>query len=349
MKSKILSLLMVIVLTSGLFAGCGQQAGISESSAVDTAAQSAPVSTAAVSSASDGSAAIDSKAAIYPLTLKDANDTSVTIKAKPVKIAVFPLGVCEMLISMADKSQIAAMTYYVDDPGVSNVIDAARGLGQRVDFNAEKILDLQPDLVLADAWSDANIIKQLRDSNINVFVLKTPSNIDQEKEMIKLLGSITGNAGKAEELINWMEQKLAYVSDRLSGLKEEEKLTIIDYSEMGSTSGKDTNFDDIVKRAGLINPVAKAGLTGWPQLSKEMIVKYNPDIISVPSWFYDTSKATPESLTKSIREDKALAGVRAVKNNKIISVPYNHLSTTSHYSVLAVEDMARAAYPDLFK
>ncbi len=349
MKIKILSLLMVVVLASGLFAGCGQQAGISGSSAADTAAQSAAVSTTAAPDAAADNSGIDSKAVRYPLTLKDASGTSVTIAAKPVKIAAFPLGVCEMLISLADKSQIAAMTYFAEDQGVSNIIDAARGVGQRMDFNAEKILALQPDLVLVDAWSDANIIKQLRDSNINVFVLITPSNIDQEKEMLKLLGDVTGNAGKAEELITWMDQKLTAVSDRLSGLKEEEKLSIIDYSEMGSTSGKDTNFDDIVTRAGLTNPVAKEGLTGWPQLSKEMIVKYNPDIISVPSWFYDTSQATPESLTKSIREDKSLAGVGAVKNNKIISVPYNHLSATSHYSVLAVEDMAKAAYPDLFK
>jgi iron complex transport system substrate-binding protein len=79
-----------------------------------------------------------------------------------------------------------------------------------------------------------------------------------------------------------------------------------------------------------------------------MVVKYNPDIISLPSWYYDTN-VNFEKLSKSIKDDKALAEVNAVKNNRLISVPYNHLSTTSHFSVLAVEDMAKAAYPELFK
>ncbi|OPX43764.1 vitamin B12-binding protein [Ruminiclostridium hungatei] len=355
MKIKILSLIMVFAVALGMFAGCGTDntAGLStasvsavQSAASDTAASS-QTEGAAPGEASAGSQA--SKAVQYPLTLKDADGTEVTIASKPSKIASLPLGACEMLLSLVDKSQIAAMTNYVDDAAVSNIADVAKGVGKRLDFNAEKIIAIQPDLVLVDTWQDKNIIKQLRDSGIKVFVVNTPKNVDEQKEMLKLLGELTDSTAKAEEVINWMEQKLKAVSDKLAGLKEQQKLTIIDYSEMGSTSGKDTNFDDVVTRAGLTNPVAQAGLTGWPQLSKEMIVQYNPDIISVPSWFYDTSKATPESLKKSIAQDKSLAGVKAVKNNRLISVPYNHLSTTSQYSVLAVEDMAKAAYPELFK
>lgn len=350
MKTKVFSILAIFLLTAGILGGCGPKPAVNESLKTNTAAQStAGVSNTAASGGTAQTSATDGKATVYPLTLKDAKGTAVTINQKPVKIASMPLGTCEMLLSLADKSQIAAMTNYVDDPVVSNVADAAKGVGERLDFNAEKLIALQPDLVLVDAWSDANIVKQLRDSNIKVFVLQLPANVNQQKEMLKLLGTITDSAAKAEDVISWMDQKLKAVSDKLSGIKEEQKLTIIDYSEMGSTSGKDTNFDDVVTRAGLINPVAKEGLTGWPELSKEMIVKFNPDIISIPSWFYDTSKATPESMAKAIKGDKALAGVKAVKNNKIISIPYNHLSTTSHYSVLAVEDMAKAVYPELFK
>ena len=183
---------------------------------------------------------------------------------------------------------------------------------------------------------------------MTVLVLKVPSNIDQEKEMLRLLGKITDEDSKAEQTVSWMDKKLKEVDDKLADLKENQKLTILDYSEMGSTSGKGTNFDDVVTRAGLINPVSRDGVDGWPDLSKEMVVKYNPDIISLPSWYYD-SKVSYESLSNSIKGDKALAGAKAVKNNKLISIPYKHISTPSQYSVLAVEDMAKAAYPELFK
>jgi len=217
-----------------------------------------------------------------------------------------------------------------------------------LDSNAEKIIALQPDLVFVDSWAEQNFIKQLRDAKLTVFVLNTVMNVDQEKGMLKLLGNITDQDSKAEETISWMDGKLKAVSDKLANLKEEQKLSILDYSEMSSTSGKGTNFDDVVTRAGVINPVSKDGLDGWPQLSKEMVIKYNPDIISLPSWYYD-NKVNFNSLSKSIKDDKSLAGVNAVKNDKLISVPYNHLTTTSQYSVLGIEDMAKAAYPDLFK
>ena len=350
MKTKLLSLLMAALLLVGILAGCGQQNNNSESTAGNTAAQ-ATISAADETKQTNSAATADAtteNAVKYPLVLTDASGTQVTINSKPTKIVSLPLGICEMLLSVADKSEIAAMTYYVDDPIVSNIADEAKGVGQRLDFNAEKILALQPDLVIVDTWQDANIVKQLRDAKINVFVSIAPVNVDQQKELLKLLGNITDNKAKADEVNNWMDTKLKAVSDKLSGLKEEQKLTIIDYSEMSTTSGKGTNFDDVVTRAGLINPVSKEGLTGWPQLSKEMIVQYNPDLICLPSWYYD-NKVSFKSLSESIFGDKSLAGVKAVKNKKLISVPHNHISSTSQYAVLAVEDLAKAAYPELFK
>jgi iron complex transport system substrate-binding protein len=241
------------------------------------------------------------------------------------------------------------MTNYVDDKNVSNAADQAKGVGVRLDTNVEKIIALQPDLVLLDnIMTKPEVIKQLRDAKINVFVLTLPSNIDQEKDKLKILGQLTGEESKAQDITNSMDSKLKEISDKLSVLKEDQKLTVLDYSEMGTTSGKDTNFDDIVTRAGLINPVSKEGIDGWPQLSKEKIVKYNPDIISLPSWYYDT-KVNYDSLSNSIKNDKALAGVKAVKNDKLFALPYKHITTTSQYSVLAVEEMAKAAYPELFK
>ncbi|MHB8065100.1 MAG: ABC transporter substrate-binding protein [Ruminiclostridium sp.] len=351
-KVKILSVFLSVIFIIGMFAGCGNNQNsqaANSSQVVDTANQSTN-SSQSLDTASQSSSVqtTETKTTQYPLSLKDAAGTSVTITSKPAKIVSLPLGTCEMLLSLVDKSSIAAMTNYVDDANVSNVADVAKGIGQRLDSNAEKIIALQPDLVFVDSWAPQDFVKQLRDAKLTVFVLNVPANIDQEKEILKLLGNITDQTIKAEETVNWMDGKLKGISDRLAKLKEEQKLTILDYSEMNSTSGKGTNFDDVVTRAGLINPVAKDGIDGWPDLSKEMVIKYNPDIISLPSWYYD-SKISFNSLSESIKSDKSLAGVNAVKNDKLISVPYNHLSTTSQYSVLGIEDMAKAAYPDLFK
>ncbi len=329
---KILSFILAMIFITGIFGACSSdtnQQASDTTKAVDTSVES---------TATDK----------YPLTLEDSKGTKVTIKAKPEKIVSLPLGTCEMLMSLVDKSRIAAMTYYADDAKVSNIAGEAKGVGKRIESNAEKIIALQPDLVFLDKMADANVIKQLRDANLTVFMLNTPSNIKEVEDNLELIGKIVGEAAKAKDIIAWMEQKLKAVNDRLELMTDDQKQTVLDYSEMGTTSGKGTNFDDIVTRAGLINPVSKEGLEGWPELSKEMIIKYNPQIIILPSWYYD-AKVSFYTLNEKIKGDKALADIKAVKNNKIISVPQNHISSTSQYAVLAVEDISKVAYPGLFK
>ena len=47
--------------------------------------------------------------------------------------------------------------------------------------------------------------------------------------------------------------------------------------------------------------------------------------------------------------DASFQTVNAVKEDRIISVPNPHISAISQYVVLAVEDVAKAAYPELFR
>lgn len=329
MKSKklyrLLLIIMAVFLMTTILSACGNKA------------ENAQKSNTSNNSASD-----------FPLTVKDAGGFETIIKEKPVKIVSLTLGTDEMLLDMVDKSRIASLTPYADDPGVSNIAGKVKDISTRLTSESEKILAVKPDLVITDTWASADFIKQLRNAKVAVYVIKTPSNIDEQKNVIMEIAHVVGEVKKGEEIVAWMDSKLAAVNEKIGTLKEEQKLTVMDYSEMGSTSGKGTNFDDIMKRAGLINVASRAGLEGWPNLSKEKIVEWNPEIILIPSWYYDKSKDS-STLGALIKNDKALSVVKAIKENKIISIPYKHVSAISQYVVLGVEDAARVAYPELFK
>jgi len=206
---------------------------------------------------------------------------------------------------------------------------------------------MKPDLVVTDTWTDSKEVKQLRDAKINVFEFKTPNNIDEQKKAIIDIAHAVGADTEGVKITAWMDDKLKAVSDRLRTLKEDQKHTVMDYGEMGS-SGKGTNFDDIVTRAGLVNVVSKAGMPGWPKVSKEMIIDLNPDIIFLPSWYYD-KKNSLDGMIALFKNDKSMSSVSAVKSNRLMTVPNPHISSISQYVVLAVEDVAKAAYPELFK
>lgn len=284
----------------------------------------------------------------FPITVKDANGYEMTIDSEPERIVSLTLGSDEMLMGLIDHSRIAALTRYADDESISNIAGEAKDVPARATMdNIEGVIALKPDLVILDTWADANYVKQLRDSGINVYTFSTPCNIDDQKKVITELAHVTGADDKGRELIEWMDSKLAEVEDKLSKLKPEDKLTVMDYGEMGS-SGIGTNFDDIVTRAGLINAVARAGMKDWPVVSKEKMIELDPQIIILPSWYYDQSKSL-EGMINELKGDKSLQTISAIKNNRLIAVPNPHISAISQYVVLAVEDVAKAAYPELFE
>lgn len=325
-KSAVIAVIITVVLLMSVLAGCGGKAEQEQPS----------------------DAAHDITATEYPFKITDASGFEVTVESEPKRIVSLTLGSDEMLMGLVDKSRILALTRYADDEGISNIASEAAGITGRATMeNLEGVLAMKPDLVILDTWADANFVKQLRDAKIDVYTFKTPSNIEEQKVTIKELAYITGTGEKGRELLDWMDSVLMSVEKRLEKVKPENKLTVMDYGEMGS-SGTGTNVDDIMTRAGLINVVSRAGIEGWPLLSKENIIEYNPDIIILPSWYYD-QKNSFQGMIDTLKGDKSLQTVEAIRNNRLIAIPNQHISAISQYVVLAVEDLAKAAYPELFK
>lgn len=339
---KIVAIIAALFMIATIISGCGQKAAEQTTAAETTQAVQSEQTTVSAS-------AQETTASNFPLTVKDAGGTEVVIEKAPEKIVSLTLGSDEMLLGLIDKARIIAATPYSVDAGVSNVADQAKDIPNIVtSADAEKIIALQPDLLIIDTWANADFVKQMRDAKITVYIFQTPSNIDAQKKTIIELAHVVGADQKGAEIVAWMDETLNKVEDKLKDIKEDQKLSILDYSEMGSTSGKGTNTDDILTKAGLVNVVSRAGLDGWPTVNKENIVEWNPDLILLPSWYYD-AKLSLDGMKKMLKDDKSLADVKAIKADKFITVPYQHMSAISQYVVLAVEDVAKAAYPELFK
>ncbi len=339
---KIALLLALLTFFSALFTACGtsetqQRQEIADVSNQQTQKEAAVAEDKA--SAGQGS---------FPLVVKDANGYEMTINSEPSRVVSLTLGSDEMIMGLIDHSRIAALTKYANDESISNIAQEAKNISARATMDdIENIIALKPDLVIVDTWADVNYVKQLRDSGINVYTFSTPCNIEDQKKVIIELAHVTGADEKGKELTEWMDSKLSEVDDKLSKLKPEDKLRVMDYGEMGS-SGIGTNFDDIVTRAGLVNVVSKAGMKDWPVVSKEKMIEFDPQIIILPSWYYDQSKSL-QGMISELKGDESLQTISAIKNDRLIAVSNPHISAISQYVVLAVEDVAKAAYPELFK
>lgn len=344
-KPAWIAVIITVMMFSLALVGCGKVSEQTQTASTATAVSTEQTAANESAASSTQEQATEQK---FPLKVTDAGGFETTIQSEPQHIVSLTLGSDEILFGLVDKSRILALTKYADDAGISNVSAEAAGVTGRATMDKlESVIAMKPDLVIMDTWADAKYVKQLRDAGINVYVFKTPSNIDEQKNTISEIANITGADAKGQEMLDWMDAKLKEVEDKLSQLKPEQKLTVMDYGEMGS-SGKGTNFDDIVTRAGLINVVSKAGMEGWPVISKEKIIEFNPDIIILPSWYYD-QKNSLQGMIDTLKGDKSLQTVKAISSDRLISVPNPHISAISQYAVLAVEDVAKAAYPELFK
>ncbi|HHY23531.1 MAG TPA: ABC transporter substrate-binding protein [Clostridiaceae bacterium] len=295
----------------------------------------------------DTTSQVEESTNIFPLKVIDANGAEVEIEKKPERIVSLTLTTDEMLLSLVDKKRITALSHLSDDPGLSNVVKEAAEIPVKARLELESLISMQPDLIIVADWTDENSVKQLRDANITVYSLATPNNIDEVKDAVFKVSELVGEKEKGQEIVDWMDEKLKAVEDKVKTLKENDKLKALYYDSYLCTYGKGSTFDDITKKAGIINLASEQGMGMFQEISKEKIVELNPDILLLPSWSYEGFDA--EQFTKDFKNDKSLATINAIKNDRVFNLPDAHIITTSQNIVLAVEDVARAAYPELFK
>lgn len=284
----------------------------------------------------------------YPLTLVDASGYKLTLSAPPKAIVSLTQATDEILVDLVDKSRLRAMNLYSTDPGISNVADFAKAFPLKLAAEKEKIIELVPDLVFLAHWKEKEFIQALRDAKVPVFVFKAPDNFEDLRLAVTQIATLVGEQAKGRELQASVDRRLAAVATKLKAIPQNQRLTVLSYSFYGSTYALGTSFDALVEKAGLVNIATKVGMTGWPQLSKEKILELDPDIITMPSWSYD-GKSDPARFLADFLNDPVFAGLKAVKNKRVFILQDKHMAATSQYMVDGVEDLARAAYPALFR
>ena len=286
----------------------------------------------------------------FPVSITDDLNNTVKIASKPERILSVSLMTDEVLLAVVDKSRIIGVTKLATDPGISNISSDVADIPNKISLNVETILSLSPDLVFLATWSDANKVKQLHDAGLLVLQFKSHVTIPGIEKMIATIAEAVGEKESGEKLISLMDSRLNTVHEKIASIPDSSKLTVMDYGTWGSSFGRGSSWDTIVKLAGLKNAVAdlKSDKWGTVPVSKEKLIALNPDILILPGWVWGDPAGSDKFYKKTI-SDQALKGLKAIKNNRIYRIPESHKSSTSQYIVYAVEDLAKLAYPEKFK
>jgi iron complex transport system substrate-binding protein len=287
----------------------------------------------------------------FPLRATDDTGVAVTLAARPARIVSLTLATDEMLAAMADHRRILGVTTFAADPAISSVAGLVADIPNKLEMNVETILALRPDLVLVANWSDAGPIQQLRDAGVPVYLMASGLTIRSIEEKISRLAELVGEESRGREMVRAMEEKLSAVARRVSTLPAEKRLSAIDYATWGSAQGRGSSWEEMLGRAGLINGAEGLASDEWGQvpLSREKLLRLDPDILVLPGWVYGGSAAGAAAFFTAITGDRSLQGLRAVRTGRVYQMPERLKSTTSQYIAEAVEWLSRTAYPELFR
>lgn len=82
-------------------------------------------------------------------------------------------------------------------------------------------------------------------------------------------------------------------------------------------------------------------------LNQEEVLRLNPDAFGIATWNYD-GKHDIAAMKEELLNNPGYAETKAVKNKEVYTFSGAHILSVSQYTVKAVEELARQAYPDKF-
>ncbi|MCF6247597.1 MAG: ABC transporter substrate-binding protein [Desulfobacula sp.] len=161
-------------------------------------------------------------------------------------------------------------------------------IGSVIQMNVEKIISLQPDLVIASSLSREKQIKILENQGIKVMKIINPKTFSQMCDITMEIGKVLGRTDQAEKIIKSAAQEVETIKLKTAQFPKKKVFIQIGMKPL-HTANKDTFINEYINYGGGINIAENEKLGIY---SREKVLKENPDVILVATM--GTSKKAGE-------------------------------------------------------
>ncbi|GHV82383.1 ABC transporter substrate-binding protein [Spirochaetia bacterium] len=218
----------------------------------------------------------------------------------------------------------------------------------RIDFSypdGEVIVGLNPDLIIAaghnQTVSGEDPFALIKEMGIPVVYLPTSKTIDSIYADIRFIGDILGAEDRAEKMVREMKAKVDSIAEIGASIREKRSVYFeMTYPPYMVTIGRDNYITEMISTIGAYNIFA--GEPDWFTPAVEAIIDRNPDVII-------TMGSADSNYISDIKSRPGFEHITAVKNGDIHTVDIDSVSRPSQHILLALEQMARAVYPDAYE
>lgn len=277
----------------------------------------------------------------FPVTFTDDAGNEVTIEQEPQKIVSIQASITEISFALGLGDKIVGVSDYCNFPEEAKNREK---IGAR-DMNAEKILELMPDLVLVTDYhheNHADILEQFRQAGSKVVVIGSASSFEDAYRHMRMIAKATGTGEKAEEIIHDMKARMEVIKEKAQTITVPKKVWIeVSPAPDIFTTGKGTFLNEMLESIQAVNVAGDQ--EGWVKLTEEQIVNLMPEVIITTYGYYVDNPAA------GVLKREGWQEVPAVQQKQVFDVDNDTVTRPGPRLIDGVETLAKLIYPETFK
>lgn len=277
--------------------------------------------------------------ASFPVEIEDNFGNEATIEEEPTRIVSLAPSNTETLFALGLGDKVVGVSSNDDYPEEATTKEI---VGDYEGTNLERIVELDPQIVLVYGSGDEEDNKILRDAGIEVLGFM-PETIDSVAESIKTIGKATGKSKEADEIVQEMMDKKDEIVDSIKD-EEEVKVFYEIWHDPLQAAGKGSFMDELINLSRGEN-IAEDAEGAYPQYDLEQLIERDPEV-------YMASQSMEDITIDSIKERPGYDAITAIKNDRVhlfIGEDADIVSRAGPRIVEALELVAKAIHPDVFK
>ncbi len=269
------------------------------------------------------------------ISYTDDTGNSIALSSVPTRIVSMGPNVTETLFALGSGDVVVGRTDYCDYPQAALSIESIGTLWQP---SLEKIVSLEPDLIIASSLANAEVLQALRKTGIPMATINKQASIEGTFDMIEDIGTLSGREEQAQALVASMRQQIAHVQEAVASLDTPSVYYVLDFGSFDSTATGDTYINEMIGLAGGRNIATDA--SNWTY-TKELLVQNDPDIIILsPRWGETYEQTLQAFASTSVYKD-----LRAVKEGQVYPIDNNAVDRQGPRTAYAVEQFAKILHP----
>jgi iron complex transport system substrate-binding protein len=253
------------------------------------------------------------------------------VAPKPQRIVSVNMCTDELVLRLADRRNIASITWLSRNPDNSNMAPQA----QDVPINhglAEEIIPLRPDLVIAGIYTARPTVALLKRAGLRTMDVDVPRTVEEVRRQYREVAAALGEEANGERVVAELDARLAKAAGEGSSVRPR----AIVLNPNGFTAGRGSIFDEIITRAGLENVAATLGLGEYGQVPLEIVAMNAIDVLIVSS-----SRDGPPSMATELLHHPVLS--RLSDRTRVVVMPNRLWDCAGPDLAEAVERLAHAA------